>query len=221
VAPGHFQLETGVVQYEGSRGQALPETVRLRDFLLKLGLYRGLDFELGFRFLALTRPAGARASEAFAVDTGRSLLLRSEIRVLRVRDGLFALAVAPVLTVPVRPGRGVEAGGQIFMALEVPRIFDVEFDVSFLALLEADERHYHFVLPITIAITRQLYGPLSAFVEFYTESDFAQPFAFRATFDTGLVLRLGRFVQLDLATYIGVTRNVPLYALTFGCSFVI
>jgi hypothetical protein len=220
VPVGYFQSELGLATYEPRSGSS-PATLHFFDALLKVGVSERADVQIGYSPLAL-RQRGDRAGWLGAGDlaVGRSLVFRSKIRLLGMAGSPIQLTVAPLLSIPLGNGAGVEGGGTLLLGAELARWLSWEANLSvFFEQQETDGRRVAHFVPCT-AFTARLVGPFKAFGEIYGERPMVeQDAAWTGTADSGVVWLITNDVQLDLALYVGLTSAVPAYTAASGISW--
>ncbi|MBM4396834.1 MAG: transporter [Deltaproteobacteria bacterium] len=211
VAPGYFQVETGIFHYGAGRSggsASFPAEIRFADVLAKVGVYPGIDFQVGYSAITLTLAAET------GVEAGRSLLVRSKVNLLG-RDGGPALTIAPVLVVPLLDD-GVGGGATLLFGMVLPG--EVDWEVNFSAFyLAAGGGSHGWVFVPTTALTREIVGPLLAYAEFYTEV--FEPAAggrWSGLVAAGLLYRFTEDLQVDLGVHAAVTKNLPPWAVFSG-----
>ncbi|HEY3354509.1 MAG TPA: transporter [Polyangia bacterium] len=212
VAPGHLQVETGVVAYEAPRDGTSPRvhTLRLLETLVKIGLHRRIDAQVGYTAVTVRHQAAGPDD----VAAPESLYLRLKLNLIGP-GAPFSVTVAPVLNVPL-DGRTVEGGGTLMVGAELPGRLELEVNGS--AFRQQREAGRRWVFVPSAAVTRALVGRLAAFVELYGEAYDGGGARTGATFDTGLLYWVSRDTMLDAGVYVGLTKNVPPATVFLGLS---
>jgi hypothetical protein len=209
VEAGHLQLEMGLFSYSLPHlGGVPPEALDLLDLVVKVGIARGLDLELGYHPLLLER-----GGEGFSADVGASLSLRSKIMLLG-HSGPIALTLAPVLLIPVRAGGGVEGGGLVLFSVPLPGELWLDLDLG--AFAQRDGGSYRWLVTPMIGLTRVLVGRLQGYVELYSELYRDTAVRWGRVLGVGLLLPVTRDVQLDGGANFGLSDDAAPCTLFLG-----
>ncbi len=220
VPAGHVQSELGLAMYEAGAAGA-PTTIHFLDVLLKLGLTERIDLQVGYAPLAM-RQRGDRAGWLGGANivTGRSLYLRSKIRLFGASGSALGVTIAPVLSVPLGTGTALEGGGMLLLGAEIASWLSWEANGSvFWEQQERSDGHALHFVPCT-ALTARLFGPIKAFGEVYYERPMTGSAAtWSGTVDGGILWLVTNDVQLDLGLYVGTTSDVRPYTAFLGLSF--
>ncbi|MFO0677259.1 MAG: hypothetical protein U0169_12055 [Polyangiaceae bacterium] len=206
VPAGHTQYEIalGMVDLGGvvsgpSAGSA-PRFVFFEN-MYKFGLVSNVDFQVIVTHAAYD-------TKVRRLEPQGPVTLRTKINVLREDGFVPALTFVPHLAIPMSPADGVLGGTSIFLCWDLPLGFEVEANVG--AFVEAGKPGVSPLL--ASAITRQVVGPLSAYFE-------GVVFGQERALGSGLLLRVGRDVQLDAGSYVGLAgdraRATPFLGLSF------
>jgi hypothetical protein len=221
VEPGYFQSEVGVLAYEAPTADA-GGTLHFVDLLLKLGLHERVDVQVGYAPVTL-RHRGDRAGWLGATDaiTGRTLYLRSKLRLFGLGDSPIGFTVAPLVSIPLHRNELVEGGGTLLFGAELTQRLSWELNgsVFFERQEQSSRRVLHFV-PCT-ALTLRVVGPLKVFGELYLERPLGSGVnhVWTGTVDSGVLWLISNDVQADAAVYVGTNAQVPRYTAALGFSF--
>jgi hypothetical protein len=213
IAPGAVQVETELLTLATSPSGGLGEgaVLGLGTVLARVGVVRGVDFDIGYQAGTLSRGTGGWSYQA-----GPTVLVRTKLALFDV--GPVATTLAPILLIPTHKSDAVQGGASVLVGAELPAELDLEVNV--VATTESDEDGGHrWVFVPTAALTRNLVGPLSAFVESYHELRYSGPHGHTWLANGGLLLRLGRFVQLDAGARCGLTSGATPVTAFLGLSF--
>lgn len=135
--------------------------------------------------------------------------------------GLSVTFVIPVGSPEFRNETVVPSARLLFDWLLPGRIgAGANLGVTFLS--EADPRtlgRNHIPLFYSLGAGRQIYGPLSGFVEVFGEIPTRSGFETSASADAGLLFLLTDDIQFDVAVRGGMTPNAPDFGATAGISF--
>jgi hypothetical protein len=216
VPPGHFQLETEVMRYGTARGGdgSVPSSVELMEFLFKVGFLPGMDLQVGYSTVALEQ-----SPEGWSARVGREIYLRAKLNLFGLH-GRASLTLAPVLLVPAGGDSPVQGGASLLFGAELPAGLDLE--VNLIAVTEPREDHgRRLMFAPCAALTRAVYGPLSAFVETYHELRYSAADTFTWLADTGVLVALGQNAQVDAGFRFGIAGLEHPVTLFLGFSFMI
>ena len=154
-------------------------------------------------------------SKRFRLDS--QIMFRSKLNVLGGDGHELSVTLVPAMVAPLTRPSTMEAGGFVFIGGELPGHFEFELNVG--GLSESDPGlGRHFAPVVTGALTRNLVGPVTGFVEWYNDTATSNLRRWNATADTGLLFLLSRDVQLDAGAYVGLWGTVPALTPFFGVS---
>jgi len=206
--PGHLVAEFGLAAFAGGE----PRTWQLLEVLAKVGLWTGIDLQVGWGGLGLEDGAAG-----YQVLASESLYLRTKLQLFGGRHGPLALTVAPVVWVPLRGGV-VEGGGQLLLGADLGWELELEFNLGALARAGASgERALHWAQ--SVALTRALVRRLSIFAEIYGETWREGGLRWIGVVASGLILLLTPNLQLDAGVRAGFTAEAPPYTVFLGAAF--
>lgn len=213
VPAGHVQVELGVVEYEIDKISASDPALVLFNNIYKIGLTDRVD-------LQLLHAPGSYSVRAKRFEASTQMMLRSKINVVGGKGGQGPVSVSlvPAVITPIRAGHRFEAGGFVFFGAELPFDLDLEVNLGAFSETDADTGKRHAAPVVTAALTRHLFGPVSGFAELYHDTTTRDLRAWNATFDTGLLVLVGRDVQLDFGAYVGLYGEVPAVTPFLGLS---
>jgi hypothetical protein len=196
IPAGHFQFEAGVVAFGTRRGADVPQSLELMDLLVKTGLVPGVEFQVGYGGLLLDD-----SSSGWEAHGGASVLVRAKLNLFGGNEPM-SLTLAPTVWIPTTSNAGWQGGATLLFGAELPAGLDLEVNLG--SSSEATEgRGRRWVVVPSLALTRLLGGPLSAFVESNHQIRIAAPSTWLAV--SGLLLRLGRSMQADAGVQLGLT----------------
>jgi hypothetical protein len=195
VPAGHVQLESGIVAVE-LRGHR-DRRVLLFDQMYKLGVADGADVEL--------LVVHAEATRRGLAPNPTPLLARAKFALWR-EDGMIpSLTLVPIAAAPLRAVHGWTAGLLAFLAWELPARLELELNAGALGSFRGARAGTE--LEAALALTRNITGPLSAYVEIYGRSALAGGPSM-VLGGAGLTLLVHRDIQLDTGTFLGVAGDV-------------
>lgn len=194
VAPGHAQIETGIVSghisYDGRwQGEELMETNA------RLGLTTFADLHV----VLSTFEESLVANGVHASGMGDTML-RLKLNLCGNDGGEVAIGILPFATLPT--GSGGVTVAQTQYGLAIPMAFRLPEGFGLAVMFEADvvsaqSGPYHAELLETMSLGHALIGPLGGFVEITNNIVLGTSLDAQGTFDAGLTLGLDDVVQLD------------------------
>jgi hypothetical protein len=206
VPAGHAQLELGIVEYEVERLSGPSDNaLTIGNNIYKLGLADRLG-PIHHWDVQVLHALGSYGVRSRRFQASPDLMLRSKINLI---EGPLNVTVVPAVILPAMQGGQTEAGGFVFFGGELPLDLDFELNLGALSERDPDTKKRHAALYATTAVTRKVAGPLSVFAELYGDTTSQNATAWNSTFDTGVLVRLGRDWQLDGGAYMGVQGAVP------------
>jgi hypothetical protein len=202
LAPGHAQIEMGVLEYEIARlGVSSDNSLVLMNNIYKLGVVSGVELDA-------LHAAGAYAVRGKRARLDTRVMIRSKVNVLGGEGSPIWLTLVPAVIVPLAK-TAAEAGGFVFIGGELPWEVEIELNLGGVTETDSDTTTRHYVPVVTGAITRRLVEPVTGFVELYNHTTTADLGKWSTTADSGLLFLLHENVQLDAGAYVGLWGNVP------------
>lgn len=214
VDAGHFQFETDLANYTYDRQRSEHEDVRVDAYQFansnfKVGLFNDLDLQLVIEAGNFQRIDDRTAGVVTEKSGFGDVIPRIKYNLWGNDGGRTAMALLPFVKIPSNQdhlaNNAVEGGIRIPLAIEVPG-----WDLSLMT--EFDYNHnetiagYHVEFINSISLGHQLFGKLSASVEFFSGVSTERNSDWVGTLDTWLTYNLNPNVRLDCGVYIGVTR---------------
>ncbi len=229
VDAGHYQLEMDLVNYahdqESGAGPRLTTDIfALAPMNWKVGLTPRVDLQvlvLPQVRIRESTPGGAAVTTSGFGD----LATRVKINLWGNDDGSTAFAVMPYVILPTA-GEGlgaptVEGGWVLPFAAELPGGWNLGAmtGVTFGSGEPARDLDASFVNSITFG--HALAGPVSFYIEFFSQVETADGEPWMGTADLGLTYAVTDNLQLDAGINFGVTRSAPDINpfLGLGCRF--
>jgi hypothetical protein len=188
VPAGHTQIESAIaaVQLGGTRDGSDPRThlVLLEDNY-KFGLVTRVDVQLLFKHAD------------YVFDAGRFVApgpLEARVK-LNVIEGV---TLVPTVFVPMARTQPLRAGALVFLGWELPLGLELELNTG---VLFQPAFEPHALVVFAAALTSPLFGPVKTFVDVYATG-------FDVQLGSGFLAPIGRDMQIDLGTYIGLNGAV-------------
>ena len=194
VPAGHTQVESAIaaVQLGGTIDGADKRThlVLLEDNY-KFGVVTRVDFQLLFKHADYVFDAGKFVAPG-------PLEARVKINLLAGAGAKPAVTLVPSVFVPMTRTQLFRAGALVFLGWELPLGFELELNTGLLVQPAVNPKA---LVVFATAVTHKLAGPVSAFVDVYATGLDVQ-------LGTGFLAPIGRDMQIDLGTYVGVNGAV-------------
>jgi len=204
VPAGHAQFESavGALQLGGTLDGSDPKThLALLEDNYKFGLFSRVDLQLIFKH------ADYVLDDAH-FDAPGPLNVRVKINFLKENGAIPAMTLVPTIFVPMSHRDPLRGGALVFWGWDLPLGFELEMNAGILA----QDRSPHALLVLASAITHKVVGPFSAFADVYATG-------FDVQLGFGALAPIGRDVQIDFGTYVGVTGAVYVATPFIGFSF--
>jgi hypothetical protein len=206
VAPGHLQIETGVISYTYDHGSKLNRADFFSQSEFRIGLIPDGEIDLVLNPFSWQRQAGASAS-GFGDTT-----LQGKWTVWADASGNAGFGLIPFITFSTAQhglGNGRAQGG-VFFPFETP--LPADFSLGFMPGAFAARNPmggYHAQIVASVSVSHGLVGELSAFVEFASSIDPHHASEWVGTVDFGLIYLITPDLQLDAGMNVGVTHAAP------------
>lgn len=215
VAPGHLQIETGVLDFTYDHATRLSRFDVFGGTELRMGLVDNLEFAVTINPFSWQRVDG-RVTTGFGDTT-----LQGKWTIWSDAAGANALGVIPFVTLNTaqhRLGTGGTLGGAFFpIAISLP----ADFGLGMLPGVYAAPNRSNGIDPqivATINLSHPIVGTLSAFGEFAATIDPKRTADWAGTADFGLVYLITPNLQVDVGMNVGVTKAAPDLAPFLGLS---
>jgi hypothetical protein len=207
VAPGHLQVETGVLNYTYDHATRLSRVDVFGGTELRVGLVDRLEFAVTLNPFSWQRQDG-QVTTGFGDTT-----LQGKWTIWSDATGAAAIGVIPFVTFNTAQhnlGAGGTQGGMYFpIALSLPANFGLGMMPGVFAAPNSASGGTHAQVVGTINLSHPIVGTLSAFGEFAANVDVKHPSDWVGTIDFGLVYLITPNLQVDTGMNVGVTRAAP------------
>jgi hypothetical protein len=206
VAPGHLQIETGVISYTYDHGSKLNRADFFSQSEFRFGLVPDGEIDLVLNPFTWQRQAGVSTS-GFGDTT-----LQGKWNVWTDASGNSGLGLIPFVTFSTAQ-RGLGNGGiqgGVFFPFEIP--LPADFSLGFMPGAFAARNAmggYHTQIVASVSISHLIVGSLSAFGEFASSIDPHRASDWVGTVDFGLIYLITPDLQLDAGMNVGVTHAAP------------
>lgn len=224
---GHLQLETDIVSYTHDRHNSDRSFVRSDHWAFananfRLGLTNWADLEFIVPFFQNNRDKDTTTGIATRQQGigDFSVLLKMNFWGNdggKTSGGLELFVKTPTASRHLGNGK-VEGGGLLLFETALPGDFDLGINsgVSITANDAGDGHHAEIIN--SASVSHKVFGPLSAYAEFWSDVSAQSHTPAVGTVDLGLLLMIGKNVQFDTGVNIGVTRSAPDIQTVFGVS---
>jgi hypothetical protein len=206
VAPGHLQIETGVISYTYDHGSKLNRADFFSQSEFRVGLVPDGEIDLVLNPFTWQRQAGISTS-GFG-DTA----LQGKWNVWTDASGNSGLGLIPFVTFSTAQrglGNGGVQGGVFFPCVtSLPADFILGFMPGAFAARNPTGG-YHMQIAASVSISHSVVGTLSAFGEFASSLDPHHASDWVGTVDFGLIYLITPDLQLDAGMNVGVTHAAP------------
>lgn len=217
-APGQVYLEVSIADWSFDSGRdARADQILFGDFLVRAGVVPGVEARLGWTAYGRTREreAGALATRSGVGD------LRPGARITLVDPASRVLGIALQPTVSIPVGNEAIGAGAWGYSLAVPVSIDLgRVTLGFMpgveAAPDADRRGRHFAYSAAVVLGIPLADRVEAAIELYGLRGEDRAREEVATLDLTVAWRARDDLQLDVAAFIGLTRDAPDAQLFFG-----
>ena len=224
VDAGRFQIEsdflnTSVSNQDGQKTR----TYQAADPVLKIGLTKSIDFEIGLGGFNDIRTTDEASGATLSHGRGfGDVTLTTKFNLLGNDRGDVAFALAPYLVVP--SGTGIVSAGQVEggviapLSLKLPSDFSLTLQTEVDALANENGPGTHVVFTNMATMSHPVPGikDLSGFVELYSSLSTERHTPDVYTFDLALAYLVGSNTQLDVGANLGLNRDAPGYQLYSG-----
>ena len=110
----------------------------------------------------------------------------------------------------------VEGGGLLLFETALPGDFDLGINSGVSVVANDSGSGHHAEIINSASVSHKVFGPLTAYAEFWSDVPAQSHAPAIATVDLGLLLMVSKNVQLDTGVNIGITRSAPDIQTVFG-----
>lgn len=203
VAPGHLQIETGVINY----------TYDHRSDFQRLDVFSQTEFRVGlapnWEISFVVNPFSWQRQQGVSSSGIGDTTVQGKWTAWSDASGNTALGVIPFISLPTAQnglGAGGTEGGVFFpFATPLPAGFSLGVMPGAFGARNPNGG-YHTQVQASASLSRTLVGNLSAFGEFAASIDPMHASDWIGTIDFGLIYLITPNLQLDVGMNVGVTR---------------
>lgn len=228
VDAGHFQIEMDFVGFGYDRDKSGGENLRTEQLgvaliNLKAGLLNNLDFQLMIESWVTRRTRDKVTGTSTRQSGFGDITPRLKLNLWGNDGGPTAAALMPFVKIPTNQddvGNDAVEGGLILpFAVGLPWDFGLGIMPEFDIMEDEDGSGYHLEYVQTVALGRDIIGPLGAYVEFFSLLSTDSDADWIASFDFGFSYTVTRDLRFDAGVNIGVTDAAEDWNPFLGVSF--
>jgi hypothetical protein len=224
---GHLQLEMDIVSYSHDRHNSDRSFVRNDNWAFananfRVGLTNWADIEFLVPFYQVNRDK----------DTSTGIATRQQgfgdfSVVLKMNfwgndggktsGGIELFVKTPTASHNLGNGK-VEGGALLLFETALPGDLDLGINSGFSINANDSGSGHHAEIINSASVSHKVFGPLTAYAEFWSDVSAESRAEWMGTVDLGLLLMVSKNVQLDAGVNIGVTRSAPDIQTVIGVS---
>jgi hypothetical protein len=227
VDAGHLQLEMDVFAFSHDRYNSDRSFVRNDNWTfananLRIGLTNWADLQLLIPFYQVNRDKDTSTGIAMRQQGIGDLTVALKMNFWgndggKTAGGLELFVKTPTANHNLGNGK-TEGGALLLFDVNLPGDFDLGLNSGVSINANDSGSGHHAEIINSASVTHKVFGPLSAYAEFWSDVSAQAHAPVAATVDLGLLLMLGKNVQLDTGVNLGVTRAAPDVQTFFGVS---
>ena len=218
VDAGHLQLEMDVFAYTHDRHTSARDFVRNDNWTfananLRIGLCNSVDLQLLIPFYQVNRDKDTSTGIAMRQRGIGDLTVAMKMNFWgndggKTAGGLELFVKTPTANHNLGNGK-VEGGALVLLGATLPGDFDLGFNTGVSIIANDTGSGHHAEIINSVSVSHKIAGPLTGYAEFWSDVSAQSHAPVAATVDLGLLLMLGKNVQLDTGVNLGVTRAAP------------
>jgi hypothetical protein len=206
VAPGHLQIETGVVNYTYDHGTSLHRLDLFSQTEFRVGLVPDGEFDL------VINPYSWQAQAGQLISGFGDTTLQGKWCLWGSAESATAFGLIPFVTLPTG-GQALGAGGtEGGIAFPFVATLPAGFGLGIMpgvAAIRYPGGGYYTQVTASISLEHDIVKNVSVFGEFAAALDAARPGEWVGSIDFGLAYLITNDLQLDVGMNVGVTRAAP------------
>lgn len=222
---GHLQLEMDTFAFSHDRHNSERSFVRNDNWTfansnLRIGLTNWMDLQLLIPFYQVNRDKDASTGMAMRQRGIGDLTVAVKINFWgndggKTSGGLELFVKAPTANHNLGNGK-TEGGALLLLSATLPGDFELGTNSGVSITANDTGSGHHAEIINSVSVSHKVFGPLSAYAEFWSDVNIQSHAPVAATADLGLLLMLGKNVQFDTGVNLGVTRAAPDVQTFFG-----
>ena len=218
VDAGHFQIEMDLVTYErdhdrSSGANTVTKSWGIAPMNLKVGLCNQADLQVVLDTFSQVRTSDRMAGTRTTQRGFGDITTRLKVNVWGNDGGGTAFAAMPFLKLPSNQdhlgNHAVEGGLILPLSLDLGMGFGMGLMTEFDFIQNSFNTDYHAEFVNSVTVSRDLFGNLGGYVEFWSLVSAERGSEWQGTFDVGLTYGLSKNIQLDAGVNFGVTKSAP------------
>jgi hypothetical protein len=227
VDAGHLQLEMDVFAFSHDRYNSDRSFVRNDNWTfananLRIGLTNWADLQLLIPFYQVNRDRDTSTGIAMRQQGIGDLTVALKMNFWgndggKTAGGLELFVKTPTANHNLGNGK-TEGGALLLFDVNLPGDFDLGINSGISINANDSGSGHHAEIINSASVSHKVFGPLSAYAEFWSDIRAESHAPVAATADLGLLLMLGKNVQFDTGVNLGVTRSAPDVQTFFGVS---
>ena len=222
---GHLQLEMDMFALTHDRNTPARDWVRNDNWTfananLRIGLTNSVDLQLLIPFFQVNRDKDVSTGVAMRQQGIGDLTVALKMNFWgndggKTSGGLELFVKTPTANHNLGNGK-VEGGALVLLGAQLPGDFEFGLNTGIAITANDSGIGHHAEVINSVSVSHKLFGPLSAYGEFWSSVPVQAHAPAIATVDAGLLLMIGKNVQLDAGVNLGVTRAAPDVQTFFG-----
>jgi hypothetical protein len=228
VDAGHVQIEMDLATFTADRHNPERADIRLREWSfgntnIRLGVLSNLELDLIIPVYTHRRTDDRVAHTVSRNQGFGDLTVRGKVNFWGNDGGTTAFGAIPFLKLPTNGddlgNHAVEGGLILPLSVKLPGEWELgvmtEVDVN----QDSEGSDYHAEWINSATLSHAIFGPLSGYVEFFSQVSAERATPWVGTFDVGLTYEVNKNVQLDAGANLGLTRAADDLNLFLGLSW--
>jgi hypothetical protein len=227
VDAGHLQLEMDVFSYTYDRHNSDRSFVRNDNWSFasanfRLGLTHWADIEFQVPFFQVNRDKDTSTGLASRQQGIGDLSVVLKMNFWGNDSGETSGGIELFVKTPTANhnlGNGKAEGGALLLfGTELPGDFDLGINTGFVIAANDSGGGHHAEFINSASVSHKVFGPLTAYAEFWSNVSAQSHAEWMGTVDLGLKLMVSKNVQFDTGVNLGITRSAPDIQTVFGLS---
>ena len=196
IAPGHFQLETNLADWQSGE----PDAFILGDSLLRIGVLKDSELQIGW------------VPGIISGDRRGSGDIRLGFRQI-LREARFGVVLQPMITLPT--GSKSVSAGNVTGGATLGLTYEITHETQLYATPSV------FFLPqtllsTTIGVNQHIKGPVDTAVEVFTQRQIGDPTQTQVSLGNITTYKLSERFEINAGVNVGLNANTPPVELVLG-----
>ena len=207
---GHVQVEMDVLAFGYDKEHGIKsESWTWGNTNVRLGLTNWADLQLLIPFYTVNRETDLILNRTDRSDGIGDLTVAIKANLWGNDGGDTSGGIGIAVKTPTAShglGNGKVEGGALFLlGLSLPADFDLGIN-SGVSIIANDDHGYHADFINSASLSHKIAGPVSAYLEFFSDVPTEHSHDWIGTVDVGVTIMIAKNVQIDTGLNIGVTR---------------